>query len=188
MKTVKIFYKVALLFFTLVVGTACAVKNVDDSYTLESDSNNGLIVLSLSVTGSDSVYLAYRKIGAEEQGEIYVDSYGVKGIRANYDWKDPVGRLVYIELGAGEYEFYGWHPKYCGWDTECAPLYEPIRFSVTQGAAYYLGNIHFSILRYDQAYKYEVRDEFERDIALLATRLSNVPGSQVVKMLLTSPQ
>lgn len=180
--------KFVLLLCVLVIGNACAVKNVDESYRLESVSDTGLIVFSLSVTGSDSVYLAYRKIGTEEQGEIYVDSYGLTGFRANDDWEDPVGRLVYIELGTGEYEFYGWHPKYCGWDYECAPLYEPIRFSVKQGAAYYLGNIHFSVLRYDRAYKYEIKDEFERDIALLAIRLTGVQASQVVKMLLTNPQ
>lgn len=182
-ETVRLTLNIFSMSVILLAITSCAVQNEKNDYRLPENAKNGLIVFSLSVTGSRSVYLAYRKLGLDEQQIIYVDSYGVKGIRANYDWKDPVGRLVYLELSEGEYEFFGWHPKYCGWDEQCLALNETIRFSVKPETASYVGNVHFSIISRSHAYKYEIRDEYERDISLLSNRLINVASDQVVNML-----
>ena len=181
----KVMFIPRVLFATVILAVvnSCAVSNEKSDYRLTDSTGSGLVVFSLSVSGQNSVYIAYREIGLDEQNVVYVDSYGVKGARANYDWKEPVGRLVYLELGSGDYEIYGWHPSNCGWGTPCAELQEKIYFTVVPGKASYIGNIHFDIRSRDGAYKYDINDEYDRDVSLLSTRLLNVNSDQVIKKL-----
>lgn len=163
---------------------SCALPNEKSDYRLGDNVGKGLVVFSLSVEGSERVYIAFRQAGHVEHDVVYVNARGVKGLTTNYDWEEPFGRLIYLELEEGEYEFYGWHPQYvCGWDLQCFSLSEKIRFSVNPDTVSYIGNIHFEILLRDQAYKHEIRDEFDRDVSLLTARLGNVTKDQVLRKI-----
>jgi hypothetical protein len=159
-------------------------KNEKSDYRLGDNVGKGLIVFSLSAEGSKRLWVAFRQAGHEDQNVVFLNTRGIEGLMTNYDWKEPFGRLIYLELDAGEYEFYGWHPQYvCGWSPECLALNEKIRFSVIPDKVSYIGNIHFQILSSSQAYKYEISDEFDRDISLLTSRLVNVKRDQVNRMI-----
>lgn len=174
---------ISLIYFCALM-TGCAVSNVKDDYELENNPGDGLVIFSLSVSGSERIYLALRRAGSAEQDVVRLDSYGVKGARANYDWKNPVGRLVYLDLSPGQYEIYGWHFNNCGFDAKCLPLRETMKFSVKPMTAVYLGNVHFDVISHLQAYKYEIRDEYQRDISLLGSRLEGLNINHIQKHLL----
>jgi hypothetical protein len=178
------FLKVSIFGAIALAIGSCALQNEKSDYRLGDNVAKGLIVFSLSVEGSKRAYIAFRQVGHVEHDVVYVNARGVEGLTTNYDWKEPFGRLIYLELDAGEYEFYGWHPKYvCGWDMECFSLSEKISFSVNSDTVSYIGNIHFDILSENEAYKYEISDEFDRDISLLTSRLVNVKRDQVNRMI-----
>lgn len=162
--------------------TSCVVpeRNEKSDYLLRDNVGKGLIVFSLSAEGSRRLWVAFRQVGHEDQNIVFLNTRGIEGLITNYDWKEPFGRLIYLELDAGEYEFFGWHPQYpCSSDPECLALNKKIRFAVVPDTVSYIGNIHFTILSSSQAYKYEISDEFDRDISLLTSRLVNVKREQV---------
>ena len=155
--------KVLVLCVALLAINSCATQNEKSDYRLGDSVGKGLVVFSLSLEGSRSVYLAFRRVGQDEQNVVYLNTYGIKNVATNYDWEEPFGRLIYLELEAGEYEFYGWHPQYCGWSEKCYALAGRVHFSAIPDSVTYLGNIHFVILSEDRAYKFEISDEFDRD-------------------------
>jgi hypothetical protein len=84
--------------------TACASVNVPQDYTLGQTNKEGLLVVSVSGEGlakGETPVWHYRRNDGAGKGEI-ITGY----LREPLDWNDPPGRLAYIALAPGRYEFY----------------------------------------------------------------------------------
>ena len=184
---------------------ACASVNVNHDYTLGETSKEGLLVVSVSgeglAKGGMPVWL-YRRSDGTAKGEI-ITGY----LREPLDWNDPPGRLAYIALAPGYYEFYEagfarqtspaatyWttgkdgiatanNPYYAGFNTaQYASLNaEPfsVPFEVLPGQATYLGNLHFVWDEAERKGKVVRLNRAERDLALLQQRLPNLQLIQI---------
>lgn len=183
---------------------ACASMNVSHDYDLNGQSS-GLLIVSVSGEGmrpNESPVWNYQRTDGTHGGEI-ITSY----LREPADWQSPQGRLVYIALPPGRYEFYkagfprqtsgstaSWsigkggvatntNPNYAGFN---APQYRPqdatrfrVPFEIVAGQATYIGNLHFVWSEWQRQGHVIVRNEALRDLALLRERLPRVRAEQI---------
>jgi len=186
---------------------ACAGVNVPDNYTLDEQTREGLLVVSVSGEGlrkEEAPVWHYHRSDGAGKGEI-ITGY----LREPLDWTDPPGRLVYIALAPGRYEFNEagfarqvsptttyWttgaggvatpnNPNYAGFNTaQYASLKaEPfsVPFEIVPGKATYLGNLHFVWNEAERKGSVVLLSRAERDLALLKQRLPNIQSSQIRK-------
>lgn len=185
--------------------TACATVNVARDFTLTEASKEGLLVVSVSgqglATGETPVWM-YRSSDGTGKGEI-ITGY----LRQPLDWNDPPGRLAYVSLAPGRYEFYKagfarqasparsyWtigkdgiatanNPSYAGFNTaqyaslDAEPFSVP--FEIVAGKATYLGNLHFNWDETTSKGRVTLLNRAERDLALLQQRLPNIRPNQI---------
>lgn len=185
--------------------TACASVNVPHDYALTEANNEGLLIVSLSGEGlgkGETPVWMYRQTEGNAKGEI-ITGY----LREPLDWADPPGRLAYIALAPGRYEFYEagfarqvaparpyWtigkggvptanNPDYAGFNiAQYAPFNaQPfvVPFEIVAGQATYLGNLHFIWNEAEQKGKVVLVNRAERDLVLLQQRLPNIPLSRI---------
>ncbi len=90
--------------------------------------------------------------------------HGVPG-----DWSYPAkGRLVVMELNAGEYEIHHW----TGLQTQSAETFS-IPFTVQDARATYIGNVHLEVS--GSRFGIGVQDRTRRDVPLFLSRHPQVP-------------
>lgn len=101
---------------------------------------------------------------------------------------DECGRLFAVSLPAGDYEIYGVQELDPG-----AKIYEmpPLRFTVAQGRASYLGNMHTAFCQGLVSHRgailggdLVILDESQRDLALLEARYPQLTGVDIEEQLL----
>ena len=167
---------VAVCFFL----NACATSNIGKDFQLNDDDITGLVVFSMSID-IDQRYWQHLELKFSSSDRQIKQLVVLRGhsIRANDDWKSPTGRLVYIKLPAGNYQFHEW--EYYG--SRFFPFTNPIPFTVSAGKANYIGNLHFSVLPKASAYKFEIRDMSDRDLPLLLKRIPTLRRDQIVTKL-----
>ncbi len=194
----------SLLPFACLIAS-CATPNVDSAHRLERAAKTGLLVVSLTQEGvaeHERTTWLYRRMDGTAKDRLLSSN-----ARDALDWSDPVGRLAYIALPAGHYEFYGagfvragpnrvptWHvdakgvvipnhPWYAGLDSvrysdrDAEPFSIP--FDILPGKATYLGNLHFLWSDAEETGKVQRLDRAERDLALLRQRLPELRVEQI---------
>ena len=195
-----------VVFAVLLVG-ACATLNAPSNYTLTKTSGEGLLVLSVSGEGlqkNETPVWSYRRSDESEKGSIITTN-----LRQPQDWSDPPGRLVYIALGPGRYEFYEagfarqmapattyWtvgangiatpnNPNYAGFNVaQYTPINaEPftVSFEIIAGQATYIGNMHFVWNELKHQGRVVVSDRSDRDLSLLLQRLPKLRADQIAR-------
>lgn len=187
---------VQIVLITTTILSGCTTFNVDQDYTLDPNRAEGLAVVSLSQEGLDSgenPTWRYRRLDKDSDGFVLAHN-----TRQPLDWDSPPGRLVYIALPPGQYEFYQcgfarvrgggqyWTIGPGGAPTNSNSLYssfntptydnfkaEPfsVQFEVKPGKATYIGNLHLVWQEDRKRGEVQVRDRAERDIDLLKRRL-----------------
>ena len=162
-------YLVALLLLS-----SCASFNAPLDYRLDSKSNRGLVVFSFTTKGIlDNFFLQYQKDDLKEKGDITLWTN-----KNPLDWSSTFkGRLIVLDLSEGNYEIF----------RLIAPLdvasHEnfSIPFEVIPGKVTYLGNVHVKVPNRVN-YNYTVKDESERDLALLFSRYTQLSRNDLVKL------
>lgn len=207
MKRIYPLKKFIFLITTLLVA-GCATTNVGSSYSLSGKTNEGLAVASLSHEGlnkGENPEWFYRRVGSNEQNTILLGT-----LRSPLDWESPPGKLIYIALPPGKYEFYrcgltrttsggsSWHvgaggvvtnsnPYYAGFDSARYPAgsldAEPfsIQFEIVPGKTTYIGNLHFIWRGPLQKTEVQTIDRSDRDLPLLYQRLPNLKPTETRK-------
>lgn len=159
---------------------ACATPNIGKDIQLNEFDRTGLVVFSMSID-IDNRYLQHLELKFSSSDRQIRQLVVLRGhsLRANDDWQSPTGRLVYIKLPVGNYQFNDWE-YHAG---RFLPFPKPVPFTVVAGKATYIGNLHFSVLPKSRAYKFEIRDMSDRDLPLLMKRLPTLRREQVVTKL-----
>lgn len=129
----------ALCIALLAGAGACAKLNVGGNYTVDAASGQGLAVFSFTTNDRvNNFYLQYHAMGGgKPRNDITLWT-----VHNPLDWHDPRGRLVVIELPAGEYELYnviGTGRRFEGTDPFSIP------FTIEAGRVKYLGNVNVVI-------------------------------------------
>lgn len=165
---------VVTLCIALLAGTgACAKLNVGGRYTMDAASGQGLAVFSF--TANDRVsnfYLQYHAMGgAKPRGDITLWT-----VQNPLDWRDPRGRLVVIELPAGEYELYNVAGPALQFSAS-----EPfsIPFTIEPGRVKYLGNVHVVIETTLSAFWIRVTDRAALDLGTFLERYPRLSTDDV---------
>ena len=168
-----------LAAITLILLGACGhIAKLPDSYTVDSKSPNGAVIVSLTFEGGlqfSAFTLEYRLVGGGESQSMHsaailgapdIDSDGRKG------WLFP------RELPPGEYEFFKWRGM-SGNASYWSPRDFSNRFTVTAGRVTYIGSVNVLTSAATKRYQVQVRDERERDIPAFLTRYPKVKREQV---------
>jgi hypothetical protein len=198
----------SILLSVFLVG--CAARNVPKDYSLDDKKAKGVVVVSLTRSGSNGsvMYVHLRSVDNEYKDEVPINDLFVSS-----DWKCPMsgeipedrpcGRLAIIELPEGSYEFYSWHGYFRDyfWLDSRTHTYTVVedrrgfieRFEVIAGKAVYLGNLNLSIhieRAYflgpviDAPYNLKITDMCDRDLPLLYQKNPNITADKVVVDLL----
>lgn len=162
------------LCIALLAGTgACAKLNVGSGYRADAASGKGLAVFSF--TANDRVsnfYLQYHAMGGgKPRGDITLWT-----VQDPLDWRDPRGRLVVIELPAGEYELYsvaGMGLQFLATEPFSAP------FTIEPGRVKYLGNVHVVIASTLTSFALAVNDRSELDLRTFLERYPRLSADDV---------
>jgi len=165
-----------LLAFLSLFASGCAEINVRAGYPLSVASGKG--ILAAGITADDmfpaNFYWHLRQVGHEDSRDVTFHTL--------YDpliWDHPRGRLVFIELQDGDYEFFDWG----------APLgmepaaYFRIPFSIHAGRVTYLGRIHLAQGTAPQTFTVTATDHYSDDRSLLAAKISNLSDALVDQSL-----
>ena len=167
--------KIVLALCTaLLAGTgACAKLNVGSGYRADPASGKGLAVFSF--TANDRVsnfYLQYHAMGGgKPRGDITLWT-----VQDPLDWRDPRGRLVVIELPAGEYELYnvaGMGLQFSASEPFSAP------FTIEPGRVKYLGNVHVVIGTTLTAFSVGVTERAAQDLGTFFERYPRLSPDDV---------
>lgn len=99
-----------ILCVAFMISGCVSVQNVKNDFSLNSDSNKGLLLASITYSGSYSGYsMKFRKIGAEKFESIQIGSGTALLPPGMLDWdisrSGLRGNVFAIELPVGEYEF-----------------------------------------------------------------------------------
>jgi hypothetical protein len=168
-----------ILIIAALFSAGCVTFNVTKEYSLSSTTGKGLLVFSF--TTSDDVknpYLHYRNKNTGEKGEILRNTN-----RDPLDWESPPGRLVVLELGSGQYEFYSWailYPSLGLTSVESRKDFS-VPFAIVPGKATYVGNLHLRLIEEPLRYDFDVADKSERDLTLLRQQFVNIKDNDILK-------
>lgn len=156
--------------------SGCAAGNVSSDYSPAKRLGKGALVMSMTYTPDAPTFtLLYRPVGTNG-----VEAFLSNTVPHPEDWKNPAGRLVVSELPAGNYEIF----RYVGgWYESKKPFSIP--FTVVEGKAVYIGNIHVDEMRTAGTFRISVTDRSDRDIPFLRARYKNVKESDIVKNMST---
>ncbi|WP_290700265.1 hypothetical protein [Amphritea sp.] len=167
---------------TLLLSGCNSVKNVPINYNLNSNSDKGVLLTSLTYHGGYSGYsMRYRKVGSKDWSKLKIGS-GTSMIppgMLDWDIEKPGlrGNLFAVELEKGDYEF-------SSWSVSSGPaLVLPvntfsIKFKILPAQALYIGNFHFlresSIGATVTGVNVSYNDELKRDIPLINKKYSSI--------------
>lgn len=155
---------------------ACTkITDVRTDYSLSGQSGNGLVAMSLTHTLQHATIVYQNKDGGSIGGGVFAT-----GIFHNpFDWENPKGRLVVMELPAGKYEMYRWQAFHGNITYTSKDFSMP--FVVEEGRVNYIGNFFINIDESAGKSRFERYDMSKRDIPLLLQRYKNITESQIMK-------
>lgn len=150
----------------LMALTGCVPRSayiIPHNYALTPGSSNGLAVFSFTAN-YEAVYLVLyvRNKGDRSVTAVEMRPRGVPG-----DWEYPAkGRLIVMELNAGEYEIYQW----TGFTVRAIRPAEDfsIPFTIQDARATYIGNVHIEVGR--SRFGIGILDQTRRDVPLFLSR------------------
>lgn len=163
-------------YITVIVAwvlTGCATFNVPSDYSLAHNSNQGLVVMSLTHSVA-SVIVDYRPVAAGKPG---AGSFMTGNMQDPLDWTHPNGRLVVAELPPGQYELYQWRAE--GMNVTYTSKLFSIPFTIEAGKATYIGNLFINMDETTAKYTLSVTDTSARDLPLLIRHYPNIKQTDV---------
>jgi hypothetical protein len=186
MKRIQVVAALALLATLL----GCA-REVGPDFRLDRNSKSGVAAISLMASGDIRGEVLFYWRPANDGNTLRARSLQWAPRSNPLDWPynakrpipgaSPAGRLAILELAPGQYEFYQWQQAYGGMIYKFGRPFAA-RFEVVAGQVTYVGSLHVTV-RGNQ-FSIAAEDRRQRDLALLAQKLPNVPPESVVVRLI----
>ena len=166
-----------MIIVIILALTGCATPNIEKDYELQTKNKTGLLVMSVT-HNTKVVTLNYKNLSSSEEGAILTST-----MKDRFDFKQPKGRLVVIELPVGEYELNQWVTEIDIYQFT-SPLFSA-PFSIKQGSILYIGNFDLkaSLIHPFMKVEYEhtISDRYERDISLLFKKYNKLKIEKIDK-------
>ena len=163
---------------------ATPIASVNNSYVLDKNSKNGLLLASIKY---EILFLGYQVYfqGIDNKLEAYFEAgsrMGVIPISRKSDFPDGKGQLQVVELPAGEYEINRWRV-----DSRSAKLSttQPfsIKFEIEPGEVRYIGSFTFSATKGSSldatAVTVNYKDDYFADVTALRNNYPNLERSEI---------
>lgn len=174
-----------LALFTL---AGCAAKNVDQSINPSQLIDTGLVFASLS-TSNEYRHGPIATFRLKQGGIIKSREEHIPGATLKpSELQDDYGRLVVLELPAGENSLTYWMVTHGV--TQYSPVEDvpQIGFTVEPGKALYLGNLHINVRMGKNFINQpvigdllpEIRDRGQRDLEMFKRRYPNVDDADII--------
>lgn len=166
-------HKFSMLLLAALLLASCASFNAPVNYDFDTKSQSGLAVFSFTSEGIlGNFFLKYRSLSNGPDGDITQWTN-----RNPLDWNGKfIGRLVTLELPAGNYEIYWLSDPH---NVRTARAFS-IPFQVFPNKATYFGNVHIKVPDRTQ-FKPSVTDKSERDLQLFFSRYTKIRKTELVK-------
>jgi hypothetical protein len=152
---------------------ACAQLDVHSGYQLAPASQKG--ILALGITASDDMPNFYWHI--RKPGSTDVKDLTFYTLQNPLTWDHPRGRLVTIELEAGDYEIFDWGSPF----KFAATQYFRIPFSVKPGQVTYLGRLHLELNQTDMHFTVDATDRFPEDFPRIREKIPGIEAAAVYR-------
>lgn len=184
----------------LVVLTGCAAKSIPKDASLSSESNEGIVVVSVShdLAGRRAARAIFHMDGGAVRGGNTLLSLDevIPGTPRGSEFKDSYGHLLVLSLSPGQHTIDTWQITN-GTGLRIFPKEKPtpLVFEVVSGQVKYLGNLHanlatgknmFGITITADGYP-EVRDQQQRDIPMFEKKYPQFSGKVVIDLLQLGP-
>ena len=179
--------KCLLVCLALFMAACASVENVPNNFNLSPQSNNGILLASVTYHGTYSGYsILFRKVGATDFQKLTIGTGTALVPPGLLDWdikqRGLRGNLFAVELPAGDYEFYSWRVA-SGYANVKPSSDFRIPFSIIPGKATYQGNFKFNrdtgvgltVIAVDVQY----HDEATRDISIFQKKYAAIDPSNV---------
>jgi hypothetical protein len=173
-----------ILIILLSVGCASPTASISKSYSLDTESDKGLLIGSVKYIGLLSGYKVYFRGIDNEQSGYFEAGKGIMliPIPPSSDFDNIKGKLQVTELPAGEYEITRWAVT-SGYASLSQTQPFSVRFKVEAGKATYIGSFLFSVTDTFGLTVTGVRVDFENryseDIAVLNRKFPNLNETKV---------
>jgi len=174
----------------------CAERSVRDDFSFDKAKNEGIVIVSASHDESG---------GRRVQAEFYLDKSTmhmisslpdvVPGIPGGSDFDNDYGKVYVLSLPAGRHEFSSWH--FVSGTVIVGPKEKPtpLSFDVVANQVKYLGNLHAHLLMGENIFGISilgsgypvVRDEGERDLAIVAEKYPQLKDKVTIDLLKRGP-
>jgi hypothetical protein len=181
--------KIFSLILTLLVLTGCAsTKTIKADYSLNSQSEKGVLISSLSVRGGYSGYsVYYQGIDNENTGSIqFGEGMALLPIfpKGDFSHLNRKGEVFAVELPAGKYKIWRWGvASGYAFIKPVSPI--SIEFEVLAGKAVYIGNFDFkqtdSMGLTVTGVKVNYSDQSQIDLDILSKKHPNLDATNILK-------
>ena len=178
--------KILALCVSILILSGCAIPtaSVGKSYSLDSNSPNGVLVGSVKYRGHLSGYKVYfRGLNNNESG-YFEAGKGVMLIPSppKSDFRGLSGKLQVTELPPGEYEISRW-----GVTSGYAHLSQTqpfsIKFKIEPGKATYIGSFMFSVTKTMgltvTGVRVDFQEKYSEDVAVLRQKYPNLEQTDI---------
>ncbi|WP_075187549.1 hypothetical protein [Teredinibacter haidensis] len=179
-------YKFIIVGLIVLSLTACVspTANISKSYSLDSNSQNGLLVGSVKYRGLLSGYRIYFRGIDNEQSGYFEAGVGIMliPIPPSSDFKYTKGNLQVAELPAGKYEISRWGVK-SGYVSLSQTQPFAINFEIKPGKATYIGSFIFTVTSSIgltvTGVKVDFEEKYSQDIAVLREKYPNLGSTEI---------
>ena len=167
------------ILISMLWGCATPTASVGKSYTLDSNSSNGLLVGSVKYSGLLSGYKVYFH-GLDNDTSGYFEAG--KGIMLipvppKSDFRGVNGKLQVTELPSGNYEISRWGVT-SGYAHVSQTQPFSIKFKIEPGKATYIGSFIFSVTKTMgltvTGVKVDFQEKYSEDVAVLRQKYPNL--------------
>lgn len=180
----KLFFS---LFFLVYLCGCSSTSSVKSDYQLDSNSSNGIMLVSIRYVGGYSGYEVSFSNASKTESRTIQFGEGMALIpippKGDYSALGKKAELFAIELPHGEYQIDGWN-VYSGYATisPAAPI--SIKFKIEPGQATYLGQFIFTQTDSLGLTVTDVRvdylDNFQEDISVMDSKYPNINKGNIL--------
>lgn len=177
-------------FFTYLIGccllAGCAVQNISPSYNFSSSSGKGVLLASLTFSGNEYGLMQYHVrslFGQSNSIDLAANPTNMVldwGIGSTNVGNGLTGRVIAIELPAGEYEFSGWMMSSRARALTSTKNLD-FKFKIVPGKAVYAGSFHTQLFNDPKVAKVRYKtiraDLRSRDLEIVRKRFPTIPMS-----------
>jgi len=206
----KYMFKAVMVLLVVFVVTGCSIRNVKQDFSFKEGGDSGLLFMSVTQPQTGPINGALTKIdfdgvkkgsvtsleesmfgGSPSFKEVLktTSGKGLFGEDMQRDFEDRRGRVILIELPAGDYGFFSWRSSAGNVGIRPSSTPPKVDFTIKNGEVTYAGNYHLVSLEGENIFRMTllagvypvVSDTYDRDLQVMHKNYPAMTGYKVNK-------